>query len=99
MDSDLKAIALDPLPEFRRGRVIAFGNEIERRAESHFAFKVHHLLALVQPGNALDIMGEDKGEPLPFRPALPAGRWRLGAVLDRSEEHTSELQSLRHLVC
>src|ERR1035441_1717265 len=24
---------------------------------------------------------------------------RLGPILDRSEEHTSELQSLRHLVC
>src|SRR5262245_62846325 len=25
--------------------------------------------------------------------------WEMGSVLARSEEHTSELQSLRHLVC
>src|SRR5499426_4861916 len=27
------------------------------------------------------------------------GRWRSGRARRRSEEHTSELQSLRHLVC
>src|SRR5215472_18779815 len=32
----------------------------------------------------------------PHPPSVPPGRWR-GAP--RSEEHTSELQSLRHLVC
>src|SRR5262245_64489925 len=39
------------------------------------------------------------------RPRLPPGSWGGGAVdrpggaAPRSEEHTSELQSLRHLVC
>src|ERR1035438_4596129 len=33
-------------------------------------------------------------------PALVlAGAWKLRGLLERSEEHTSELQSLRHLVC
>src|SRR5262245_65329072 len=38
-----------------------------------------------------------------FRPRLPCRRGcrgsRSGATATRSEEHTSELQSLRHLVC
>src|SRR5262245_64337987 len=35
------------------------------------------------------------------RPSHPAGpgRWGLEVRAERSEEHTSELQSLRHLVC
>src|SRR5262245_64206743 len=35
-------------------------------------------------------------EPEPEVPLIGAGA---GASVDRSEEHTSELQSLRHLVC
>src|ERR1035438_10694963 len=41
----------------------------------------------------------------PVKPAIEAAQWRqrlprtLYAKLTRSEEHTSELQSLRHLVC
>src|SRR5947199_2971592 len=31
--------------------------------------------------------------------ALPSSRGRIGKAQLRSEEHTSELQSLRHLVC
>src|SRR5258705_11899262 len=52
--------------------------------------------------------------PLSLHDALPISRWRArlsrwppdgkkaighAAVTNRSEEHTSELQSLRHLVC
>src|SRR5258705_8593764 len=32
-------------------------------------------------------------------PAASTPRWRSGCLRRRSEEHTSELQSLRHLVC
>src|SRR5437899_9666405 len=38
---------------------------------------------------------EQHDQPLPV-PAMPQGN---GATVERSEEHTSELQSLRHLVC
>src|SRR5438045_5857335 len=34
-----------------------------------------------------------------YRPADEARGFPIGIVLYRSEEHTSELQSLRHLVC
>src|SRR5258705_6201006 len=39
--------------------------------------------------------------PLPVRHAAgwPAASMGAGGRLERSEEHTSELQSLRHLVC
>src|SRR5947199_3597560 len=33
------------------------------------------------------------------RASLPTGKWRFSTRKKRSEEHTSELQSLRHLVC
>src|SRR5262245_64885481 len=33
------------------------------------------------------------------RPARMAGLWQWPSATYRSEEHTSELQSLRHLVC
>src|SRR5947199_4252887 len=40
------------------------------------------------------------GEPEPFaRPELRARARRAPQLRDRSEEHTSELQSLRQLVC
>src|SRR5437899_7498495 len=38
-------------------------------------------------------------EPVPARGQAPAVLANNGADLRRSEEHTSELQSLRHLVC
>src|SRR5438045_5359012 len=38
------------------------------------------------------------GKQHEFRNRRGRTRW-LGALLQRSEEHTSELQSLRHLVC
>src|SRR5437899_7413566 len=47
-----------------------------------------HVLAGVPPGR------RGGGGGSPPKPAHPVGR-----PADRSEEHTSELQSLRHLVC
>src|SRR5258705_8898772 len=41
----------------------------------------------------------ESGPPVLSRVALNCARHYLGAVASRSEEHTSELQSLRHLVC
>src|SRR5471030_2731004 len=42
--------------------------------------------------------GKDRCEKVESLPrGHPAGRWNLSP--GRSEEHTSELQSLRHLVC
>src|SRR5262245_53285140 len=35
----------------------------------------------------------------PWRPTMSPGPWRTRRSARRSEEHTSELQSLRHLVC
>src|SRR5262245_28300938 len=65
-----------------------------------------------QPFFAMDVTKWQPDTPLRFRPAfahpktwddLANGKWHLQAVMDlnlgRSEEHTSELQSLRHLVC
>src|SRR5689334_23752986 len=34
-----------------------------------------------------------------FFPAVLLAAWRIGRTLERSEEHTSELQSQFHLVC
>src|SRR5205814_8928177 len=68
---------------------------------------VHQLLAaaVVEPAEVV----EDVHAEGPARPAGEEHRGRMladeiarpgvGAVDDRSEEHTSELQSLRHLVC
>src|ERR1035441_10901227 len=39
--------------------------------------------------------GEEKGDDHGYRPAVALP----DPLVDRSEEHTSELQSLRHLVC
>src|SRR5258705_8222374 len=49
-------------------------------------------LALLSEGHALD------GKPAEVLPVLRQVAERVGDE-DRSEEHTSELQSLRHLVC
>src|SRR5258705_5808294 len=51
---------------------------------------------------AIELHGGFPRAPLPDAPALAlaaAGLAQRGAGESRSEEHTSELQSLRHLVC
>src|SRR2546425_6076802 len=55
-------------------------------------------LLLASPGNRV---GRRDGRCLPHRRELPRAQlpWRRGAPNPRSEEHTSELQSLAYLVC
>src|SRR5205814_7463903 len=53
-----------------------------------------HALMLAYQGEA-----EDAGAVVVFRSPVLSGRVRGAGFELRSEEHTSELQSLRHLVC
>src|SRR5262245_62623937 len=70
----------------------------------HDALPISATRHAVQPDFAAEQVGElpADGEPEPGT-AIPPGRARVGLLErledDRSEEHTSELQSLRHLVC
>src|SRR5882724_13118004 len=41
----------------------------------------------------------ERVEELEAAPTSTLGQWLTGHRCERSEEHTSELQSLRHLVC
>src|ERR1035441_3739775 len=57
-------------------------------------------------GRVLNVIGEpvDKLGPVPFEKRMPIHREapafdEQSTEMERSEEHTSELQSLRHLVC
>src|ERR1035441_6343468 len=64
----------------------------------------HSLFLKCLPGREIGVMIESSQENLIARPQLSSNRPRQrkgkgGHVLTRSEEHTSELQSLRHLVC
>src|ERR1035438_5886044 len=65
----------------------------------------HLLLNLIRAGNRMrDLFSEDVTEALAQamhrHPRSPFGHLQLfGDLGVRSEEHTSELQSLRHLVC
>src|ERR1035441_6989895 len=47
-----------------------------------------------KPGRGLEVADDDRTS-LPIRARFQV----VGAQINRSEEHTSELQSLRHLVC
>src|SRR5437899_8490558 len=66
-------------------------------------FRSRQADALVAPAAILPVQnhGLVLRIPLPqiLRPIDPNGIRELIALFDRSEEHTSELQSLRHLVC
>src|SRR2546425_5038903 len=44
-------------------------------------------------------VGERGGGPGTFRPMIREARIHFAGVIERSEEHTSELQSLAYLVC
>src|SRR5205814_8741068 len=46
-----------------------------------------------------DNLHEFRPDTIALLRQLNSGFWRSSAMVSRSEEHTSELQSLRHLVC
>src|SRR5437879_10916837 len=60
----------------------------------------HEQMTLIQKGRVLFTIGDEQkivkaGDVLHF----PSGTWHGATMLDRSEEHTSELQSPMYLVC
>src|SRR5262245_62667394 len=75
-----------PLPELHPKLEAALR---ARGVEALFAHQAESLAAARRGEHVVVATGTASGKTLAFN--LP--------VLDRSEEHTSELQSLRHLVC
>ena len=71
----------------QRGRITigSLGNEIERRAETITHFKLRKFLHAAQASFRFDIVGEDKGEALPIRPALPVDGFSTGGLIDRPD--------------
>src|SRR5437762_3278054 len=79
----------EALVEFREALRINPGD-----AETHNTFG----LALLEAGNVDEALHEYR-EALRLNPQYAEARYNLGNALDRSEEHTSELQSPMYLVC
>ena len=82
MDADLESTLDKPGTKLGRHRVLTFGNEVERRAESKFHFEFGQLFYSIESSSAFDIMGQDECEFLAIWPTGPTLRRVLGALLD-----------------
>src|SRR5262245_63335177 len=71
-------------------------------AQDAYPTKQIQLIVPFAPGGAVDAVARVLATPLAAtlgKPMVIDNRGGAGGVIGRSEEHTSELQSLRHLVC
>src|SRR5262245_17921822 len=85
----------DALPIFCRAA--GCSHDTLRRLAARDLIDLHQVRIRRAPAAAA--IGSGRSDGAPLTQAQRAAVARITSALDRSEEHTSELQSLRHLVC
>jgi hypothetical protein len=85
VDSDLESPIGQPGAKRSRDLIIAFRDEVKRRAEPQAQLDLGELLNPIESTLAFDIVGEDEGKLLPLRPARPACGWAAGRLIARPD--------------
>ena len=81
VEPHLEALIPHLLQKVHGDRVL-LGNEVERRAEAQVLLHLHERTAVGHAPGPLHVVGEDQGELLAIRPALPARRRVGGPWID-----------------
>ncbi len=83
MNTHLKTVPGQFIPEFLRHSVFTFGDEVETRTKAQARLKFHQLPAFIHPALPLHVMREHQGKFLAVRPARPTLWWTLRSGQNR----------------
>jgi hypothetical protein len=83
VNANLEAAFGQPVPHFRRDKIVTFRDDIEGRTKPEADLDLRQLLDSVEAALALDVVGQDKRELFPVPPSWPPLRRTRSGLIDR----------------